>query len=132
MVLSGANAAIFVAELENPYPTPPRIIVSWEEATDEQKERLNWFTVDGEKIAFEAISETYRQEIEKEHLENVYNFLLEDDSGIYALEYYNRNKDKFEKYGAKVNLNIPICKYEEDHQCRFDCPIFGVCEKNPC
>lgn len=28
MVLSGANAAIFVAELENPYPTPPRITVS--------------------------------------------------------------------------------------------------------
>ena len=71
MVLSGANAAIFVAELENPYPTPPRIIVSWEEATDVQKERLNWFTVNGEKMAFEAISETYRQEIEK-----VYNFLL--------------------------------------------------------
>lgn len=123
MVLSGANAAIFVAELENPYPTPPRIIVSWEEATDVQKERLNWFTVNGEKIAFEAISETYRQEIEK-----VYNFLLECDSGIYA----NRNKDNFEKYGAEVNLNIPICKYEEDHQCRFDCPIFGICEKNPC
>lgn len=41
MVLSGANAAIFAAELENPYPTPPRI-------------------------------------------------------------------------------------YEEDHQCRFDCPIFGI------
>lgn len=36
-------------------------------------------------MAFEAISETYRQEIEK-----VYNFLF----GIYALEYYNRNKDK--------------------------------------
>lgn len=72
MVLSGANAAIFVAELENPYPTPPRITVSWEKATDVQKERLNWFTVNGEKIAFEAISETYRQEIEK-----VYNFLLE-------------------------------------------------------
>lgn len=122
MVLSGANAAIFVAELENPYPTPPRITVSWEKATDVQKERLNW-----EKIAFEAISETYRQEIEK-----VYNFLLECDSGIYALEYYNRNKDNFEKYGAEVNLNIPICKYEEDHQCRFDCPIFGICEKNPC
>jgi len=51
--LKGANAAIFVAELENPYPTPPR------------------------------------------------------------------NKDNFEKYGAEVNLNIPICKYEEDHQCRF-------------
>lgn len=67
MVLSGANAAIFVAELENPYPTPPRITVSWEKATDVQK-----------KIAFE----TYRQEIEK-----VYNFLLECDSGIYALEY---------------------------------------------
>lgn len=64
---SGANAAIFVAELENPYPTPPRITVSWEEATDVQKEKLNWFTV----MAFEAISETYRQEIEK-----VYNFLL--------------------------------------------------------
>lgn len=127
MVLSGANAAIFVAELENPYPTPPRITVSWEKATDVQKERLNWFTVNGEKIAFEAISETYRQEIEK-----VYNFLLECDSGIYALEYYNRNKDNFEKYGAEVNLNIPICKYEEDHQCRFDCPIFGICEKNPC
>lgn len=127
MVLSGANAAIFVAELENPYPTPPRITVSWEKATDVQKERLN-----GEKIAFEAISETYRQEIEKEHLEKVYNFLLECDSGIYALEYYNRNKDNFEKYGAEVNLNIPICKYEEDHQCRFDCPIFGICEKNPC
>lgn len=126
MVLSGANAAIFVAELENPYPTPPRITVSWEKATDVQdvqKERLNWFTVNGEKIAFEAISETYRQEIEKEHLEK---------SGIYALEYYNRNKDNFEKYGAEVNLNIPICKYEEDHQCRFDCPIFGICEKNPC
>lgn len=71
MVLSGADAAIFVAELENPYPTPPRIIISWEEATDEQK-------VDGEKKAFETI------EIEKEHL----NFLLECDSGIYALEYY--------------------------------------------
>ena len=52
------------------------------------------------------------------------NFLLECDSGIYA----NGNKDNFEKYGAEVNLNIPICKYEEDHQCRF----FGVCEKNPC
>ena len=25
-----------------------------------------------------------------------------------------------------------ICKYEEDHQCRFDCPIFGVCGENPC
>lgn len=37
MVLSGANAAIFVAELENPYPTPPRITVSWEKATDVQK-----------------------------------------------------------------------------------------------
>ena len=122
MALSGANAAIFVAELENPYPTPPRITVSWEKATDVQKERLNWFTVNGEKIAFEAISETYRQKIEK-----VYNFLLECDSGIYA-----RNKDNFEKYGAEVNLNIPICKYEEDHQCRFDCPIFGICEKNPC
>ena len=72
MVLSGANAAIFVAELENPYPTPPRITVSWEEATDVQKEKLNWFTVNGKKMAFEAISETYRQEIEK-----VYNFLLE-------------------------------------------------------
>lgn len=59
MVLSGANAAIFVAELENPYPTPPRI--------DVQKEKLN-----GKKMAFEAISETYRQEIEK-----VYNFLVE-------------------------------------------------------
>ena len=115
MVLSGANAAIFAAELENPYPTPPRITVSWEKATDVQKEKLN-----GKKMAFEAI-----QEIEK-----VYNFLLECDSGIYALEYYNRNKDNFEKYGAEVNLNIPICKYEEDHQCRFDCPIFGVCEKN--
>lgn len=74
MVLSGANAAIFVAELENPYPTPPRIIVSWEEATDVQKERLNWFTVNGEKMAFEAI------------IEKVYNFLLECDSGIYAIE----------------------------------------------
>lgn len=50
MVLSGANAAIFVAELENPYPTPPRITVSWEKATDVQKEKLNWFT-----MAFEAI-----------------------------------------------------------------------------
>lgn len=77
MVLSGANAAIFVAELENPYPTPPRITVSWEEATDVQKEKLNWFTVNGKKMAFEAISETYRQEIEKEHLEKVYNFLVE-------------------------------------------------------
>ena len=37
-------------------------------------------------MAFEAISETYRQEIEKEHLEKVYNFLLECDSGIYAIE----------------------------------------------
>lgn len=37
-------------------------------------------------MAFEAISETYKQEIEKEHLEKVYNFLLECDSGIYALE----------------------------------------------
>lgn len=37
-------------------------------------------------MAFEAISETYRQEIEK-----VYNFLLECDSGIYALEYYMKN-----------------------------------------
>lgn len=120
MVLSGANAAIFVAELENPYPTPPRITVSWEKATDVQKEKLNWFTVNGKKMAFEAISETYRQEIEK-----VYNFLLECDSGIYALEYYNRNKDEFEKYGAEVNLNIPICKYEEDHQCRF----LGYAEK---
>lgn len=100
MVLSGANAAIFVAELENPYPTPPRITVSWEKATDVQKEKLNWFTVNGKKMAF----------------------------GIYA----NRNKDNFEKYGAEVNLNIPICKYEEDHQCRFDCPIFGVCGENPC
>ena len=80
-------------------------------------------------MAFEAISETYRQEIEKEHLEKVYNFLLECDSGIYALEYYNRNKNEFEKYGAEVNLNIPICKYEEDHQCRFDCPIFGTCKE---
>lgn len=70
MVLSGANAAIFVAELENPYPTPPRITVSWEKATDVQKEKLN-----GKKMAFEAISETYRQEIEK-----VYNFLLECDT----------------------------------------------------
>lgn len=74
MVLSGANAAIFVAELENPYPTPPRITVSWEKATDVQKEKLNWFTVNGKKMAFEAIK--------------VYNFLLECDSGIYALEYY--------------------------------------------
>lgn len=49
MVLSGANAAIFVAELENPYPTPPRITVSWEKATDVQKEKLNWFTVNGKK-----------------------------------------------------------------------------------
>ena len=81
MVLSGANAAIFVAELENPYPTPPRITVSWEEATDVQKEKLNWFTVNGKKMAFEAISETYRQEIEK-----VYNFLLECDSGNIIIE----------------------------------------------
>lgn len=73
MVLSGANAAIFVAELENPYPTPPRITVSWEKATDVQKEKLNWFTVNGKKMAFEAI-------IEKEHLEKVYNFLLECDT----------------------------------------------------
>ena len=50
MVLSGANAAIFVAELENPYPTPPRITVSWEKATDVQKEKLNWFTVNMKKI----------------------------------------------------------------------------------
>ena len=49
MVLSGANAAIFVAELENPYPTPPRITVSWEKATDVQKEKLNWFTVNMKK-----------------------------------------------------------------------------------
>ena len=62
MVLSGANAAIFVAELENPYPTPPRITVSWEKATDVQKEKLN-----GKKMAL--------QEIEK-----VYNFLLECDT----------------------------------------------------
>ncbi len=68
-------------------------------------------------MAFEAISETYRQEIEK-----VYNFLVE----------YMLLNIIIEKYGAEVNLNIPICKYEEDHQCRFDCPIFGVCEKNPC
>ena len=67
------------------------------EILDVQKEKLNWFTVNGKKMAFEAISETYRQEIEK-----VYNFLLECDSGIYALEYYNRNKDNFEKYGAEV------------------------------
>lgn len=72
MVLSGANAAIFVAELENPYPTPPRITVSWEKATDVQKEKLNWFTVNGKKMAFE----TYRQEIEKEHLEKVEYMLL--------------------------------------------------------
>lgn len=131
MVLSGADAAIFVAELENPYPETPRnrTHIFWEEATDEQKEKLNWFTVNGEKMAVEVISDTDRQEIEKEHLEKVYNFLLECDSGMYALEFYNRNKDKFEKYGAEVNLNIPICKYEEDHQCRFDCPIFGVCEE---
>lgn len=51
MVLSGANAAIFAAELENPYPTPPRITVSWEKATDVQKEKLNWFTVNGKKMA---------------------------------------------------------------------------------
>lgn len=127
MVLSGADAAIFVAELENPYPVSPRILVSWEKATDEQKEKLDWFTVNGEKMAVEVISDTYRQEIEKEHLEKVYNFLLECDSGLYALEFYNRNKDKFKEYGAEVNLNIPICKYEEDHQCRFDCPIFGAC-----
>ena len=92
MVLSGANAAIFVAELENPYP---------------------------ELLFLGKKPLMYKKEIEK-----VYNFLL--------VEYYNRNKDNFEKYGAEVNLNIPICKYEEDHQCRFDCPIFGVCEKNPC
>ena len=60
----------------------------WEEATDVQKEKLNWFTVNGKKMAFEAISETYKQEIEK-----VYNFLLECDS----------NKNEFEKYGAEVN-----------------------------
>lgn len=133
MVLSGADAAIFVAELENPYPTLPRIHVSWEEATDEQKEKLDWFTVNGKKMAVDIISDTYRQEIEKghkEHLEKVYNFLLECDSGLYALEFYNRNKDKFDKYGAEVNLNIPICKYEENHQCRFDCPIFGACGEN--
>lgn len=65
MVLSGANAAIFVAELENPYPTPPRITVSWEEATDVQKERLNWFTVNGEKIAFEAITRNRKRAFRK-------------------------------------------------------------------
>ena len=56
MVLSRANAAIFVAELENPYPTPPRITVSWEKATDVQN---------GKKMAFEAINRkrTFRKSL---------------------------------------------------------------------
>ena len=75
MVLSGANAAIFVAELENPYPTPPRITVSWEEATDVQKERLNWFTVNGEKIAFEAIKQ--KKSIQKKFIIFYQNVIVE-------------------------------------------------------
>jgi hypothetical protein len=33
---------------------------------------------------------------------------------------------------TKRKAKLVYGKYEEDHQCRFDCPIFGVCEKNPC
>lgn len=53
MVLSGANAAIFVAEQELLFLG--------------KKPLLNWFTVNGKKMAL--------QEIEK-----VYNFLLECDT----------------------------------------------------
>lgn len=54
-------------------------------------------------------------------------YYVGEDGTMGRIDIDNGNKDEFEKYGAEVNLNIPICKYEEDHQCRFDCPIFGVC-----
>lgn len=56
---------------------------------------------------------------------NITKYYIDDNKLYYVGEI--GNKDEFEKYGAEVNLNIPICKYEEDHQCRFDCPIFGTC-----
>lgn len=71
MVLSGANAAIFVAELENPYPTPPRITVSWEEATDVQKERLNWFTVNMKKTINADLTALFLGYVKKIRVKNL-------------------------------------------------------------
>lgn len=64
---------------------------------------------------------------------NITKYYIDDNKLYYVGEgRIDIDNGNIKKYGAEVNLNIPICKYEEDHQCRFDCPIFGVCEKNPC
>lgn len=70
--------------------------------------------------------------ITKYYIDDNKLYYVGEDGTMGRIDIDNRNKDNFEKYGAEVNLNIPICKYEEDHQCRFDCPIFGVCGENPC
>lgn len=54
----------------------------------------------------------------------MFKFILENCSVEDAIEFYNSWNKDFKEYEVEIDMNIPYCKYSEDHQCTIDCPFF--------
>lgn len=138
MVIDRLGAAILMAEVEIPKVRPggkevefkPRI--KWEDATEEQKQTLHWierFTMMNgkEKWAIRPNTEEEKAEMRLNRawrLGEMFKFILENCSVEDAIEFYNSRSKDFKEYEVEIDMNIPYCKYSEDHQCTIDCPFF--------
>lgn len=142
MVVDGLDAAILIAEIEVPQVRPGgkevefRPQIKWEDATEEQRQTLHWnkrFTMMNgeEKWATRPNTEEEKAEMRLNRawrLGEMFKFILENCSAEDAIEFYNRWNKDFKEYEVEIDMNIPYCKYSEDHQCTIDCPFFkGVC-----
>ena len=144
--LEGYDAAKLKMELLVPNVRPggkkiiPMPIVSWEDASEEERRTLNWkesFLKEG--YAYRKRTQEENEEIRLEiklnilyRIERIYKMLLTNYGWEYAEKYLKEKEDVIEKYQLEIHTSpIPRCEYSKDNQCHLLCDFFqnGKCTK---
>ena len=140
MVIKGYAAAKLMADMNTPDVRPgnkriPRnhSLVFWENATDEQKKELKWYSVlygGGVKKKFAHIELTQEEkemlaDNTKYHYMEIFKYLLDHYGNDYALQFWEECIEK----DVRFELNAyPRCRYANG-QCDMFCDYYkeGVC-----
>lgn len=136
-VVIGYGAARLMAEtsVKNHRPGSRRVdpypCIYWSEATEEERNdpKRIWISSFGQpKKSFRAHTPEEKEEIRLNQiwrLEQIYLLLLNKYGWKYAERFAEEEKEKFEKYNIRINLNVPHCEYTASGQCDLFCPFFN-------
>lgn len=135
IILKGYDAARFTADMNTGRIRPGNKkirtmpFIDWKDATEEQKETLNWCIFDDTwKQAYFPFTEEEKQirkDNELYHYEKMFQYLLENYGNGYAFRFAEECIKKDMKLSIKA---YPHCKYAEG-QCDMFCNFYkrGEC-----